>query len=275
MKDLNIFKRILKYIEKFLKFSLCEMKTTNNYGLNGPYLSWNDAIQACTGYESDLILKKTKEALLKVKNGEAVYERDSVLFDEIQYSWPLLAGLMWVAAQSGGRLNVLDFGGSLGSTYYQNREFLEQLIHVRWNIVEQPKHVSVGKEFFEDEMLRFYPTIEEYHKNNSPDVIIMSGVLQYLENPYEILESLFDLPSDYIIIDRTPFWNGEIDHIFVQHVPSSIYEASYPSWIFSKDKIYRLFKTKKWKIIAQFKTDDYLSGFVDLSFEGIIIARNQ
>ena len=70
------------------------------------------------------ILDKVLAATLKVKQGQAVFERDSVLFDEIEYSWPLLAGLMWAAASNGGKLNVLDFGGALGSSYYQNRKFL-------------------------------------------------------------------------------------------------------------------------------------------------------
>lgn len=70
-----------------------------NYGLSGDYSSWNEAVAANTGYDTDLILEKTKAALLKIKNGEAIYERDSVLFNEIQYTWPLLAGLMWIAAQ--------------------------------------------------------------------------------------------------------------------------------------------------------------------------------
>lgn len=54
--------------------------------LSGYYNSWIEAVAASTGYDTDLILEKTKAALLKVKNGEAIYERDSVLFNEIQYT---------------------------------------------------------------------------------------------------------------------------------------------------------------------------------------------
>src|SRR5215468_3222957 len=69
-------------------------------GLSGDYGSWDEAVRASTGYDSQMILEKTKTALLQVKNGQAVYERDSVVLAEIQYAWPLLAGLLWVAAQS-------------------------------------------------------------------------------------------------------------------------------------------------------------------------------
>ncbi len=155
--------------------------------ISGDYSSWEEALHTSTSYDSALILEKTKAALLKVKNGEAVYERDSVLFNEIQYTWPLLAGLMWVAAQSQGRLNVLDFGGSLGTTYYQNRTFLRNLPEVKWNIIEQPAYVNVGKEYFENDILKFFLTIDTCLSDTQPNVILLSGVLQYLENPYEIL----------------------------------------------------------------------------------------
>ncbi len=55
---------------------------------------------------------------------------------------------------------MLDFDGSLASTYFQNRAFLSCLPYVCWNIVEKPQHVTVGKECFEDKELRFYPSIK-------------------------------------------------------------------------------------------------------------------
>lgn len=246
-----------------------------HYGLTGDYNSWAEALHASTGYDTDLILEKTKAALLKVMNGEAIYERDSVLFNEIQYTWPLLAGLMWVAAQSRGQLNVLDFGGSLGSTYYQNRAFLCHLPEVRWNIIEQPAHVKVGKEYFEDEILKFFPNIENCLSETKPNVILLSSVLQYLERPYEILNKLLDLPCDYIIIDRTPFWDGSTDWLCVQKVPASIYPASYPSWIISKSKFLHYIAKKDNMVIADLENFDHLSGPVEFTYRGMIISRKK
>src|SRR5688572_21124448 len=77
---------------------------------SGDFKSWENASQKSEGYSSMEILAKVKKAVLKVKNGEAVYERDSVLFDKIEYSWPLLSSLMWVAAKNNNSLKVLDFG---------------------------------------------------------------------------------------------------------------------------------------------------------------------
>lgn len=245
------------------------------YGLSGNFRSWTEAMQASTGYDSDIIITKTKEALLKIKNGQAIYERDSVLFDEIQYSWPLLAGLLWVAARYGDMLNVLDFGGSLGSTFFQNRCFLSSLpAGVRWNIVEQTRYVETGKKWFENDCLRFYSDFSDCLAETKPNVILFSGVLQYLENPYEVLKKIEGLPCDHIIIDRTPFWNGTNDRLCVQTVPPEIYPASYPSWIFSRQQFYSNVKND-WNIIAEFDNPDKLAGPVKFAYQGVIIARKE
>ncbi|MGA9347285.1 MAG: methyltransferase, TIGR04325 family [Anaerolineae bacterium] len=247
--------------------------STVGYGLSGDYRSWDEAARASTGYDSERILEKTMIALLKVKSGEAAYERDSVLFDEIQYAWPLLAGLMWVAARCGGTLNVLDFGGSLGSTYFQNRAFLSALPGVRWNIVEQSRHVEIGKAWFEDDRLRFYADITDCLADTQPNVVILSSVLQYLERPYIVFDQILGLPCDHIIIDRTPFWSGPTDRLCVQAVPPNIYPASYPSWIFSRQRFHDHLH-EDWQNMVTFDNPDRLAGPVEFIYQGMIIARS-
>ena len=249
-------------------------RSAEAYGLSGDYHSWEAALAASSGYDSEIILEKTRTALLKVKNGEAVYERDSVLFDEIEYAWPLLAGLMWVAARCGGKLNVLDFGGSLGSTYFQNKAFVSMLPNMLWNIVEQSCHVEIGKVWFGDNHLNFYTNITDCLADTQPNVVLLSSVLQYLEQPYTILEQLLSLPCDYLIIDRTPFWEGLTDRLCVQGVPPSIYPASYPSWIFSKQQFYGHL-CDDWQVIVTFDAPDRLPGPIDFTYQGAIIVRQK
>jgi putative methyltransferase (TIGR04325 family) len=201
---------------------------------SGDFASWNEAKKKCTGYDTMLILDKCKNALLKVKNGEALYERDSVIFDEIEYSWGLLAGLQKTALENNGNLCVLDFGGSLGSTYYQNKLFLNSFKSIEWCIVEQLHFVDCGRENFENDELKFYYNTEECLSKHNPNVLIFSGVLQYLENPYEFLEKLIQLKIPNIIIDRTAFINTSKGLLTVQVVPPEIYEASYPCWFFNE-----------------------------------------
>src|SRR4051812_13912686 len=49
---------------------------------SGDFSSWQDAAAKSGGYDTDAILQRALQAALAVKNGEAAFERDSVLFDE-------------------------------------------------------------------------------------------------------------------------------------------------------------------------------------------------
>ena len=103
------------------------MGSENNTSFEGSYSTWKEADALSNGYGNMDILEKVLSSTMKVKNGEAVYERDSVIFYQIEYSWPILTGLMWAAAQNCGCLKILDFDGSLGSSYFENRLFLNSL----------------------------------------------------------------------------------------------------------------------------------------------------
>jgi putative methyltransferase (TIGR04325 family) len=201
----------------------------------GDFATWEEANSHCTGYDAEEILAKVLASTLKVKHGEAAAERDSVLFDHIEYAWPVLAGLMWVAARSSGRLNVLDFGGALGSSYFQNRKFFKSLPDVRWNVVEQPHYVEAGRKFIQDDQLRFYKKLEDCLAENQPNVILLSSVLQYIERPYELLEKLGKINLKHIIVDRTPFVDGEDNKLVIQRVPKWIFPATLPAWQLSEN----------------------------------------
>ena len=243
------------------------------YGWYGDFSTWEEAKKMTDGYCSESILLKVKESLLKVKNGEAVYERDSVIFDQIDYSWELLSALMWVAAQNGGRLNLIDFGGSLGSTYFQNKRFFDKVKKVSWNIVEQQNYVKVGIESFQNDNLHFYYSISDCcsELGNKIDVILFSGVLQYLENPFEILKEAFGFGIKYIIVDRTGFTLNNKQRITVQKVPSRIYEASYPCRFFSEKDFLACFEENNYELIADFDVLDNTN--IPSKYKGFIFQR--
>ena len=201
---------------------------------SGNFHTWDEALKASAGYDAPAILDKVKASLLKVKSGAAIYERDSVLFDEVEYSWPLLTALLWIASNKEGSLNLVDFGGSLGSSYYQNRKFISHLSSVQWHIVEQPSFVRCGRQYFEDDVLRFHDSLESCLEQSSSDTIILSSVLQYISEPLKLIKKVIDNNFEYVLIDRTPFIAKGPDRITVQHTSSEIYKASYPAWFFNE-----------------------------------------
>ena len=221
------------------------------FGFRGNYKCWGDAVKDSVGYDSDVILRKVLDSSLKVKNGKAAYERDSVTFKRIQYSWPLLAGLLWVASCKNNRLNLVDYGGSLGSSYHQNKPFLKHLQELRWSIVEQEKFVRCGKEHFENEHLKFYDDLKTCCLESQPDAFLFSGVIQYLEKPYALLEEVLSYKFDFLIFDRTTFIKSGEDRLTVQKAEPTIYEASYPAWFFNREKFLAFF-SRDYELVAEF-----------------------
>lgn len=211
--------------------------STNLPFWEGDFSSWHDARQFCTGYDDSVILEKCKHALLQVKNGKAVYQRDAVIFDKIQYNWVLLSFLQHISIVNNGKISILDFGGSLGSSYYANYSFLNVASEFKWSVVEQKNFVECGKSFFEDNHLKFYFTISECFKFQSPNIILISAALQYLEEPYRLLDEIINTEIEYLILDRLSLCD-ENDHILtIQNVPPSFYKSTLAHWFFSKNKI--------------------------------------
>ena len=225
--------------------------------LEGNFSTWESAAEYCTGYGDGEILDKVLEATLKVKRGEAIFERDSMLFNEIEYSWPVLSALMWTAARNNGRVNVLDFGGSLGSSYFQNQKFLQLMPEVHWNVVEQIHFVEAGQKYIQNKNLRFYKSTEDCLRENQVDAVLLSSVLQFLPNPYEFLKKLIDVKAQTIILDRTCYSKSQgVESIKLQRVPGSIYRAAYPCHILDEKRICNFMKAGGYELVESFGAID-------------------
>lgn len=239
----------IKIIQNFI--DMLRGKRSKNIFIGG-FKTFEEALEKCNkGYSAQNILDKTLESILKVKNGEAIFERDSKLSDIPLYSFTMLSALLKVAIDNNNQLNILDFGGSLGSHYFQNKEILKPIQITNWTVVEQPHYVKIGNEKVADDILNFKNNIEDVQNAN---VLILSNVLQYLPRPYEWMEKFVNTNIKYILIDRTPFAKKD-DKLFVQVVPKSFYEAKYPIWFLNEDKIKDIFN-KKYEIVFEYEAPD-------------------
>lgn len=238
----------------------------NQYGWFGNYSSWADVTGKTDGYDADVILERTKNAILKVKNGEAVYERDSVVFDKKEYPFPLITFLLHSAALCKKPLHIIDFGGSLGSTYYQIREFLTPGVCASWNVVEQEHYVECGNQYFKDDILTFYNSIDTCLEDKKIDLVVLSSSVQYLEKPHDFLEQLSAYNFQFLLFDRTAFHYGDEDRLTLQKIPPEIYPASYPSWFFNETNFLSHFSTQ-YQMMAEFTS--YVKGEENMLIDDI------
>jgi putative methyltransferase (TIGR04325 family) len=196
--------------------------------------SWDEARLAAAGYGDQAIVERTLAAVLRVIDGEAEFERDSVLFRTPAYEWPVLAALLRSAARRQGRLHVLDFGGGLGSSYFQHRRLLSGLPELRWRVVEQAGFCAAGRAHIHDPVLSFHDSIDDCLASGPVTVVLASGVLQYLPDPHAMLLRMCELEADTVVIDRTIVNSSGQDRLHVQHVSPAIYPGSYPCWSLSE-----------------------------------------
>jgi putative methyltransferase (TIGR04325 family) len=200
----------------------------------GDYPDWEAALKASGAYDNVAIVSKMLDAELAVKSGRAADARDGVVFESIQFSFPVMAGLGRIA-RGHEPLRVVDFGGAFGGTYRQYKAFHGN--PVSWAVVDQPHVVDLGGKHFTTGELEFHPTLESALAAGPADAVVLSSVLQYLREPYRLISDIARTRIGHVIVDRTPCSELPRDVLAVQHVPAEIYAASYPCWIFSRQRL--------------------------------------
>lgn len=272
---MNTNQVIKEWIPPALLKLIRNLRRDHGFGFEGEFESWDAAAAVCgtAGYEEQNILQKTLASVLAVKNGQAVFERDSVLFDDIQYSWPLLGAILLAAADKKDELNIVDFGGSLGSTYFQNKKFLDALPQkIRYCVVEQTHYIDIGNEKISDDNLRFYKSISDFLSDvGEVHLLILSGVLQYLSNYFKVLDDLLSKEIKLVCVDRTPFVRGGGERIMIQNVPETVYAARYAHRFFIENKFLQIFESHGYEILESFESIDKGNEFAD--WKGFIFMK--
>jgi putative methyltransferase (TIGR04325 family) len=187
-----------------------------------------------------------------VRDGRAAYERDGWAFVAPRSNRPLLAALLTAARTAPGAPVVLDFGGALGSLYWQHREELRRWPTLSWRVVEQDHYVAAGRKEFLTETLSFWPDVNAACDGAVPDLVIASSVVQYLPEPYDLIRELLEHRPRFVFVDRTPLLAGAEERLTVEHVPPELGGGSYPAWFLSEDRFLAAFD--RHRLVERFET---------------------
>jgi putative methyltransferase (TIGR04325 family) len=210
-------------------------RTDPRVTFRGDYLSWDEVLQHCgKGYAEASILERVAAGARKARDGKVAYEADGLTSNTPLLRYPLLFALSRAASEHDSPLWVLDFGGSLGSSYFQHRHLLKEYPGLKWIIVEQEHFVRTGKKEFEDGCLTFVHNLSEVPQS-SPGLLLLSGVITYLPEPYKIMQTLSNLKAAYVFVDRLNLIPGK-DRLTLETVPPEIYPAQYPCWFLNRIK---------------------------------------
>ncbi len=242
------------------------------YGWKGNYTSFEEAQKNCTGYDESHILNRIIDTTNQVRKGEAVYERDGIIYDDVAINYHLLSTLLLIAGRNQNKLTIIDFGGSLGTTYYQNIKYLSHLNELNWYIIEQENYVKEGRKLFKNENVKFYNSMQEcLLANPNPDIVLLSSSLQYIKDPYNVLQHIQSFKVPYLMFDLMGYNHKPQDRITIQYVPPIFYgiKASYPCTFFSKDKLEKQMSAtyqKEFEFISE--PQQYYINFMPFRYSG-------
>jgi len=222
----------------------------------GNFENWESAAAVCSGYSAQNIIAKVLSSTEFVLANPEFVERDGVVLEKSHPPFHLLWVLEKVLREF-GELNVLDFGGALGSHYRQVRQYLPDAAKVNWVVVEQESYVKIGRRFETNE-LKFTASIQDCISTGyQPNIIVLSGVLQYLSKMSFHILQIGELSAKYLFIDRTPMLESDGTAFVIQRVPESIYKAMYPAILQGKQQ-YRELLHKKWARIVEWESSEAL-----------------
>lgn len=233
----------------FWKYSFLKIfRLTNVY--NGVYKDWSSALSKSNSYQDHATLDQIKNAsLIGLKDDK--FFRDGIVFKQYEFCSHLNILLLNIFIQSYQKKNsnkpisVIDFGGGLGTLYFQFKKYCEIYdikINFQWNIIEQDDLTKFGKKNIENNNLKFHNFSEIKLEDNKVDLVIFSAVLNYIQDPYFIINKFVKIKPKYILIDRTNFWDGDSDVITILKASKNI-QGSYPCYIFSFEKFKIHFKS--------------------------------
>jgi putative methyltransferase (TIGR04325 family) len=132
----------------------------------------------------------------------------------------------------------------------------------------KPHFVACGKADFEDEVLKFYDTITQAGTRGKIDLVLFSGALQCLPNPFEVLAICADIGVPHILIDRHPQTDAKEDRIEIQHLREPIYKANYPHRTFARARFEKFMESIGYQMVFSFQ------GFDGPHYRGFLFSRS-
>lgn len=116
--------------------------------------------------------------------------------------------LFWLQNRLSPGMTLLDAGGHLGTKYLAFRNLLD-LSAINWRIYDVPAIVEHGRKLQAEgtlpEEIAFSSDLQECA---TPDILLASGLLQYLDTPFSDMVKGLAKPPQTILVNKVAMSNG-------------------------------------------------------------------
>ncbi len=126
------------------------------------------------------------------------------------------AVLFWFERIQNELRRVFDLGGHKGVLYYGFRKRLKLPSSLRWVVCDMPTTVTSGKELAIRRGMSALDFTTQWEEGSGSDLLIASGVLQYLD--WDLAGALprWRRMPRYVIVNNTPMYDGD-EYITLQN----------------------------------------------------------
>jgi putative methyltransferase (TIGR04325 family) len=182
------------------------------------------------GYESETAIESIIESIQQshavASDSKSLTSRDL----QIISSFTIAISAAEVQATN---VRVIDVGGAGGDYFFMFAKAMPT-VAFDWVVVETPAlAAAISKtEFGSGKGIRWASSLDEV--GGDFDVALLSSVLQYVDDPYGLLNKVAN-KCKVMIINRIPLTTSRVDQATVQHVRTHGRRGAYPAWFFGSE----------------------------------------
>lgn len=242
---------IVKIIKKMMRL----LGIPLGYEYVGVYNEYDEAVKIAGFYEQQDVVQ-AKAQKFDPSSISLIQKKD---IDEVEKG--IIAAIFYSFSNTHSfARTIIDFGGEMGIHYLTYLKVCKSPI--KWIVVEAPMMASMGRDkWIGNQEIVFTDSLDRSSISDEDIVLLIaSGVLQCLDNPYQYLEKMISLRPQFIYLDKLPILqNEESDFISVAYVPHQIYGISYkvPVWFFSSSKMMNFFQLSGYQVVFEFIVPTY------------------
>ena len=117
--------------------------------------------------------------------------------------------IFWLKKLFPSSPRILDAGGHMGTKYRAFAPYLQLNDSVTWTIYDLPEIVGAGRDKAEADGLGSLKFVDDIEQLPGTDILLASGLLQYLDIPFPIFLSKIPVLPRHLLINKVALWERE------------------------------------------------------------------